>query len=105
MLINHSPKPNLQYQGKKLIPGTYQGRRIRPSNWYERIAELDAEFDPRSHKIHYAGHIIPIEDDEFGTSTIVDFDTLLQDRPDVYEELVEFIEHTGIKPIPLPSES
>lgn len=79
------------YIGIQLIAGIYDGKRIRPSNWYERILEFDMLFDRRSRRFHYSGFLQAIEHPQFGMSVKVDFDQLRQQRLDVYEEISELI--------------
>lgn len=89
-----------QYTGKQLIAGMRNGRKIRPSNWYERILEFDMDFDQRTKRFHYLGHMSAVVDPAYGISVVVDFDALKKERPDVYEEVGELIHLLGADVIP-----
>lgn len=90
-----------KYTGPCIISGYIKGRKFRPSNWSERVAESGGVYHQDTRVLEYVPHLRPIYHDEYGHCIYVNFDTLAVQQPGVYDYLVWFIESNGLEVIPL----
>lgn len=89
------------YRGPCIISGYIKGRKFRPSNWSERVAESGGVFHPETKVLEYASHLSPMYHETYGHCIHVDFDTLAAQQPGVYEYIVWFVESNGLEVVPL----
>ncbi len=92
---------NKLYKGKYLLSGIKNGQKIRPSNWYERLMELDMNFDIQTKRFHFNGHLYAIDHPKYKHSVVVDFDALETERPDIRDEVIEIISLLGVEAYPI----
>ncbi|WP_455380141.1 DUF3579 domain-containing protein, partial [Acidihalobacter prosperus] len=81
--------------------GYIKGRKFRPSNWSERVAESGGVYHSDTRVLEYVSYLRPVYHDEFGHCIYVNFDTLVKQQPGVYDYLIWFIESNGLEVIPL----
>lgn len=91
----------LSYKGLCIISGYVNGRKFRPSNWSERVAESGGVFHQDTKVLEYAPHLSPMYHEEYGHCIHVDFDILAMQQPGVYEYIVWFVESNGLEVVPL----
>lgn len=89
------------YRGPSIISGYIQGRKFRPSNWSERVAESGGMFHPETKVLKYAPHLSPMYHREHGHCIYVEFDVLAALQPGVYDYIVWFVESNGLEVVPL----
>lgn len=90
-----------EYHGKVIVSGYINGRKFRPSNWAERVAESGGIFHADTKIFEYSPFLNAIRHPQYGDSLLVDFDELAATMPGVFEYVVWFVETNGleIKPI------
>lgn len=92
-----------EYHGKSIVSGYINGRKFRPSNWAERVAESGGIFHADTKVLEYSPFLSAIRHPQYGDSLLVDFDELANKMPGVYDYVVWFVETNGMEVIPILS--
>lgn len=92
---------NPKYHGKAIVSGYINGRKFRPSNWAERVAESAGIFHADTKVFEYSPYLDPINHPQYGNGLVVDFDALDRDQPGVRDYLIWFIETNNLEVISL----